>query len=65
MYYGTAPNIFSGGVRGGTPPGKIRLGGLGAQRLVVNRNRTPRFGGKKSAIEIDSSIWREVIVNTK
>ena len=32
--YGTAPNIFSGGVRGGTPPGKIRLGGLGAQRLV-------------------------------
>jgi len=38
--YGTAPNIFSWGVRGGTPPGKIRLGGLGAQRLVTHFNPT-------------------------
>jgi hypothetical protein len=29
----------------------------------MDRQSPPRFGGKKSAIEIDSSIWREEIDN--
>ena len=30
-------------------------------QLERTPNSTPRFGGKKSAIEMDSSIWREKI----
>jgi hypothetical protein len=45
--------------RGGSSNRKCtpRFGGKGVQGS--NRKCTPRFGGKKSAIEIDLSIWRE------
>jgi hypothetical protein len=32
-----------------------------AGRNIVNRKCTPRFGGKKLQIEIDSSIWRDIL----